>query len=188
MSLFLIRTTLRTGLAAGAAVAAGIALVDALYATAGAAGAAPLLDIPPLRLALGLAGACVLVWLGVRTILTAIRVRAGAEMDFDVAGPRRAFFTSLAGTASNPLTVVSWASVFAAASAAGAARTTPQAALLIAGVAVGSFTWCGTLVGAVAAARHSLSPRVIRLANLVAGVGMTLFGLRLLARTAEVDR
>jgi putative LysE/RhtB family amino acid efflux pump len=79
MSLFLIRTTLGAGLMAGAAVAAGIALVDGLYAAAGAAGATPMLDIAPLRLALGLTGACVLTWLGARTMLTA-NLAAGVGM------------------------------------------------------------------------------------------------------------
>ena len=43
MSLFLIRSTLRGGWAVGLAIGAGIAVVDLLYAAAGAAGAAPLL-------------------------------------------------------------------------------------------------------------------------------------------------
>jgi putative LysE/RhtB family amino acid efflux pump len=185
MSLFLIRTTLSAGLMAGAAVAAGIALVDGLYAAAGAAGAAPLLDIAPLRFALGLTGACVLIWLGARTIVTALRVRAAAEMAFDVARPRRAFLTSLAGTASNPLTIVSWATIFAAASTAGAARTTPEAALLTAGVAVGSFAWCATLAAGIAVGRRTLGPPALRFANLAAGAGMAAFGVRLFVGTTH---
>jgi threonine/homoserine/homoserine lactone efflux protein len=45
LSLFLIRSTLRGTLAIGLAIGAGIAIVDALYATAGAAGAASALSI-----------------------------------------------------------------------------------------------------------------------------------------------
>ena len=102
MSLFLIRSTLRRGWAVGLAIGAGIALVDALYAAAGAAGAAPLLAIGPLRLVLGLVGAAVLIVLGVRTPARAFRVRHGLEVPSEVADPRRAFLTSLAATASNP--------------------------------------------------------------------------------------
>jgi threonine/homoserine/homoserine lactone efflux protein len=130
MSLFLIRTTLRGGLVGGVAIGAGIAVVDGLYAAAGAAGVSPLLGIQPLRLALGVIGATVLIGLGLRTLYTAFRVRLGAETPSEVATPRRAFLTSLAGTASNPLTIASWAAIFAAASTAGAARTTPQAVLV----------------------------------------------------------
>ncbi|MDP9436702.1 MAG: LysE family transporter, partial [Actinomycetota bacterium] len=57
---------LRHGLATGLAVGAGIALVDALYTGAGAAGAAQLVQAEPVRRALGVLGAGVLVALGVR--------------------------------------------------------------------------------------------------------------------------
>ena len=123
MSLLLVRTTLRAGWLAGLAIGAGIAVVDALYAACGAADAAPFLAFEPVRLALGLIGAAVLVGLGARTLYSAFRVRLGGELDAEVATPRRAFLTSLAGAASNPLTIASWAAIFAAASAAGAAHT-----------------------------------------------------------------
>jgi threonine/homoserine/homoserine lactone efflux protein len=61
MSLFLIRNTLRNGWTVGLAIGSGIALVDGLYAAAGSACVAPLLEIGPLRLILGLIGAVVLV-------------------------------------------------------------------------------------------------------------------------------
>jgi putative LysE/RhtB family amino acid efflux pump len=185
MSLFLIRTTLRAGFIAGVAVGAGIAVVDGLYAAAGAAGVAPLLNIPPLRLALGLVGAAVLIALGLRTVHTAVRVRLGAETPSEVETPRRAFLTSMAGTASNPLTIASWAAVFAAASTAGAARTTGAAVLLIAGVATGSLTCVSMLALGVALARRALGQRVVLAANFLAGLGMVAFGSKLLYATAK---
>src|ERR1700693_2009487 len=102
MSLFLIRSTLRSGWRVGAAIGTGIATVDGLYAAAGAGGAAPLLSIHPLRLALGLGGAIVLVWLGVRTLYSALRVRIGGEAGSEIAGPRRAFLAALGGSARHP--------------------------------------------------------------------------------------
>jgi threonine/homoserine/homoserine lactone efflux protein len=54
MSLFLIRSTLRRGWTAGLAIGAGIATVDGAYALLGAAGAAPLVLVRPLRMAFGL--------------------------------------------------------------------------------------------------------------------------------------
>jgi putative LysE/RhtB family amino acid efflux pump len=181
MSLLLIRCTLRGGWRIGAAIGAGIALVDALYAAAGVAGAAPLVSIDPIRLLGGLLGAAVLVGLGARALVSAFRVRAGAEIAADVAHPRRAFFTGLAGTASNPLTIASWAAIFAAASAAGAADTAQGALLLVAGVALGSLTWVLALATAVAAGRRIAGPRTIRAADTLAGVGMIGFGAALAA-------
>jgi len=54
MSLFLIRCTLRGSWRIGLAIGGGIATIDCLYAACGLAGAAPLLTIEPLRVALGL--------------------------------------------------------------------------------------------------------------------------------------
>jgi putative LysE/RhtB family amino acid efflux pump len=176
MSLFLIRSTLRGGWAVGLAIGAGIAVVDALYAAAGAAGAAPLLTIGPLRLVLGLAGAAVLVVLGARTLISAFRVRHGLEVPSEVAGPRRAFLTSLAGTASNPSTIASWAAIFAAASVAGASDSTVSAAVLVAGVALGSLAWVTVLASVVAVARRAAGERALRTADAIAGAGLLGFG------------
>ncbi len=181
MSLFLIRSTLRGGLRIGLAIGAGIAVIDAVYAAAGAAGAAPFLSVGALRLAFGLAGAAVLAWLGVRTVLTAFRVRAGLEVAADVASPRRAFLTALAGTASNPATIASWAAIFAAASTGTGAAAAP----LVAGVGVGSATWVSALACGVAVLRRAVGPRVERVADLTAGLALLGFAGALGYRTAE---
>lgn len=179
MSLFLIRSTLRGGWTVGLAIGAGIALIDALYAAAGAAGAASLLAIDPLRTTLSLVGAAVLLFLGVRTLRDAFRVRAGAETVAEVASPRRAFATSAAATASNPLTIASWAAVFAAASGVGPAGG-PM--LLVAGVGIGSLCWVTLLATGTALARRSLGTRAMRTADALAGAGLIAFGTALALR------
>ena len=172
MSLFLIRSTLRAGFRVGASIGCGIAAVDGVYAALGATGAAALLTFDPLRVALGLAGAVVLVVLGVRTFLSAFRVRVGLDVADDVATPRRALVTALVATASNPSTIVSWAAIFGAASSATAARPAP----LVAGVALGSLTWVTVLSAVVAVVRRAAGPRTVQLADGVAGLGLTAFG------------
>lgn len=176
MSLFLIRSTLRSGWKVGLAIGAGIACIDGLYAAAGAGGATPLLSIQPVRLTLGLVGATVLIWLGARTLYSAVRVRVGSETSFETSTPGRAFLTALGGTASNPSTIVSWAAIFAAATTAGLVHTTSAAVLLVAGVAVGSLTWVSMLATGVALARRSMSARAVRITDGVAGVGLLGFG------------
>ena len=167
MSLFLVRSTLRGGLLTGLGVGAGIAVIDGLYAAAGAAGAAPLLLIDPVCVALGLMGAHVIVWLGLRTIRAAVHVRAG--LDGDAADtPGRAFRTSLGATASNPATIVSWAAIFAAASATSNTSAVP----LVTGVGLGSLFWVSALALVTAAVRKTVGVRAIRLADGVAGVGL----------------
>jgi putative LysE/RhtB family amino acid efflux pump len=182
ISLLAIRSTLRNGVLVGLAIGAGVAVIDTLYAAAGAAGAAGLLAIEPLRLALGLVGAAVLAVLGARTLWSAFRVRMGGESREELATPRAAFLTALAATASNPLTIASWAAVFAAASTAGAAAA-GGAALLLAGVGLGSLTWMTLLAGGVSLARRRVGPRLLRTVDGVAGAGILGFGGLLAYRT-----
>jgi putative LysE/RhtB family amino acid efflux pump len=80
VSLLCIRTTLRYGFAPGLAVGAGAATVDTLYGALGMAGAASLIGITSVRIALGGLGAAVLVLMGARTLRTAQRVRIGLEV------------------------------------------------------------------------------------------------------------
>jgi putative LysE/RhtB family amino acid efflux pump len=181
MSLFLIRSTLRGGLLVGLAIGAGIAGVDALYAALGALGAAPLLTVGPLRIAFGVAGAVLLLVLGVRTFLTAFRVRSGLEVEGDVAGPRRAFLTSVSGTASNPATIASWGAIFVAASTGAGAGAVP----LVVGVALGSATWVALLAGIVALVRRRLGVRVMCAADALAGLALVGFAGVLGYRTAN---
>ena len=183
MSLVLIRSTLRSGLGVGLAIGAGIAVVDALYATAGAAGAASLVQVEAVRVGVGLVGAAVLVLLGARTLWSSVHVRAGLEGPAETAGPRRAFLTSLGATASNPSTIVSWAAIFSAASVATGAQPVP----LVLGVALGSAAWVSVLACVVAVLRRGAGPRAMRAADAVAGTGLVGFGGVLGYRAVAAD-
>jgi putative LysE/RhtB family amino acid efflux pump len=184
LSLYLIRSTLRNGWEVGLAIAAGIAVIDLAYATLGAAGAAPLLAIGPLDVILGLLGAAVLILLGARTLRSAFRIRLGDGAE--PVSPRRGFLTALSATASNPLTIASWAAIFSAASAAGAADSIPGAVLLILGVGIGSLTWDVTLATGTALVGRSAGERLLRVVDLVAGIGLIVFGV-LLAHSVLSD-
>lgn len=179
ISLFAIRSTLRSGIRTGLAIGAGVACIDTLYAAAGAAGAAPLLAVDALRITLGVIGAGVLGVIAIRTLWTAWRVRVGAELATEVANPARAFLVTLAATASNPLTIASWAAIFAAASSG----TGASVSTLLAGVGLGSFSWMIILACAVAAMRHMVGARSLRIADVIAGLGMVGFAGALGYRT-----
>jgi putative LysE/RhtB family amino acid efflux pump len=178
VSLLCIRSVLRGRLAAGIAIGAGAGLVDLLYAGFGLAGAASIFQAEALHLAFGLVGASVLAYIGGRTLYTAFRVRLGAELPEEVASPRRAFATALAATASNPLTIATWAAIFTAASAAevGDAATSPAgAALMLGGVAFGTLTAFTTLSLLVASVRERFGPRLLTTVDVVAGAGLLGF-------------
>lgn len=188
VSLLCIRSVLRGAFRAGIAIGAGAALIDLLYAALGLAGAASLLEIEELRLAFGLLGAGVLAYIGYRTLWSAFRVRLGGESEAEVATPRRAFATAVAATASNPLTIATWAAIFTAAGAAAvanAASSAPAAGMLLGGVALGTLTAFSLLSLLVAAVRGRFGPRLLATVDVVAGAGLLGFAGLLGWRTVD---
>ncbi|MCW3023743.1 MAG: putative threonine efflux protein [Conexibacter sp.] len=185
ISLLCIRTVLRGALGTGIAIGAGAAVIDATYALLGALGAGSLLAINGLQLALGLLGAAVLAALGARTLWSAFRVRLGGESLEEVATPRQAFLTSLAATASNPTTILSWAAVFAAASTASAVSGTGQTLLLVAGVGCGTLTWFTLLSVGLSAIRTRVGDRLLAAVDVGSGLGLLAFSGALGLRAAR---
>jgi putative LysE/RhtB family amino acid efflux pump len=182
ISLLAIRSTLRNGWLVGLAIGAGVATIDTLYAAAGAAGAAGVMSVDAVRLTAGLIGAAVLLFLGVKTIWQAFRIRMGGEAREELATPRAAYLVTLGATASNPLTIISWAAIFAAASTAGAAKGAAVLTLL-AGVGLGSLSWMVLLTGGVSLAGRFIGDRMLRAVDGVAGLGLVAFGGLLAVRT-----
>jgi threonine/homoserine/homoserine lactone efflux protein len=183
VSLLCVRTGLRFGFRPALAVGAGAALVDALYGAAALIGLGGALQAGSVRLALGLIGAAVLVVMGARTLWSAHRVRLGLEVDSEVVTPAAALRTALAATASNPLTIVFWATAFAAASTASVVATSGDAVALLAGVATGSLAWFATLATAVVIAGRRIRDRSLYAVDLAAGTGLIGFGALLGFRT-----
>jgi putative LysE/RhtB family amino acid efflux pump len=176
VTLLLVRTVLRGAVLAGVAFGAAVAVIDLLYAAAGLAGAGALLTIEPLRLAFGLAGAAVLIVLGARTLASANRLRLGAELPSETATPWPAFRTGLVATASNPLTIASWAAVFTAASVAGAASSPGATIILLLGVGLGSAAWYVVLIAALVVAKRRIGRRALIAVDAVAGAAVAGFG------------
>ena len=188
VSLLCIRSVLRGALTGGIAIGAGAALVDLLYASLGLAGAASLLEAEGLRVAFGLLGAAVLAYIGAKTLWSAFRVRLGGESEEAVATPRRAFATAVAATASNPLTIATWAAIFTAAGAvavADAAASASGAALMLGGVALGTLSAFTALSLLVALVRGRFGPRLMATVDVVAGAGLLGFAGLLGWRTVD---
>jgi threonine/homoserine/homoserine lactone efflux protein len=188
VSLLCVRSVLRGAFRTGVAIGAGAAIIDLLYASLGLAGAASLLEIDALRVGLGALGAIVLAVIGARTLWAAFRVRLGGELPEEVASPGRAFATSLAATASNPLTIATWAAIFAAASTAslgGAGESGAGVVLLLAGVGSGTLPAFTGLSALVALVRSRFGPRLLTTVDVVAGAGLLGFAGVLGWRTAH---
>ena len=183
VSLLCIRSTLRYGFAPGLAVGAGAAAVDTVYGGLGMLGAASLIGFAPVRVGMGLLGAAVLAVMGVRTLWAAHRVRIGLEVPAEVVTPARAWRTPVVATASNPLTIASWATAFAAASTASVVGGWGDAVALLVGIGVGSLGWFAVLTAGVSLAGRRLGDRAVQAADVVAGAGLVGFGALLGVRT-----
>jgi len=185
VSLLCIRTGLRFGFRSALAVGAGAALVDALYGAAAMLGVGGAVSGGAVRVVLGSIGAAVLVVMGVRTLWNAHRVRHGLETDQEVVTPAAALRTALAATATNPLTVVFWATAFAAASTASVVSTGGDAVALLAGVGTGSLAWFAALSAAVTVAGRRVGDGALHAVDVAAGTGLIGFGALLGYRTAR---
>lgn len=173
--LFCARSVLRGRFAVGVAIGAGAAIVDAAYGALGLAGATTLLAIDPLRIGIGVAGACLLAFMGLRTLWSAFRVRLGGETAEEVGSPWRAFLTSLAATASNPPTIAYWAAVFSAASTARVVQGHEEELVLLAGIGIGTFTWFVILSGGLSLARRRIGDRLLVAVDVLSGAALLAF-------------
>lgn len=183
MWLMCARTSARFGFRSGAALGTGVAFVDLAYAVLGSIGAAALIRITPLRLALGLVGALVLIWIGARTIHTALRLRIGAESDDEVMEPARAFRTAVVATASNPLTILTWGAVFGGAAVADVTGSPERAIAFIVGIGLGSLAFHLSLAAIMAIIGGRLTDRAAALVDAASGLGLVTFGGLLAYRT-----
>jgi len=163
----------------GIVIGLGAATIDTAYGALGLAGAASLLRISGLHLAVGLLGAAVLVALGVLALRSATRAHEQAEPSTDITPAPRAYLMALGVTAANPLTIASWAAVFAAASTARITHATAGAALLLSGIGLGTATWFTALSTAMALLRRYAGRRLQQTVDAISGLGLIAFAIAL---------
>ena len=166
ISLLTIRRTLAHGQVYGLASGMGVALADASYGGVAAFGltavTAVLVGIRP---ALALVGGLFLVWLAIRTMT--------AEPAEDEAAVRErpgllgAFLSIYGLTMTNPMTILSFAGIFAGLGLSGGSAL--EAALLTLGVFLGSATWWVGLTFAVSRLRSRLTRNALRWVNRLSG-------------------
>lgn len=169
-----INRTLELGFRAGVAGGLGTALADAGYASLAALGFAAFSTVlAEIDLPLRIVGGLFLLWLGWKGLSPkppAAAARVGAR---DLLGTVAATFFL---TVTNPMTILSFAAIFAGlglADAPGAAGATA----VISGVFSGSMLWWILLSGGVALARHRLPARFARAVSLGSAAILILFGL-----------
>ncbi len=179
MGVLCIQRTLARGWRAGFATGLGIASADALYAACAAFGVAAVSSLlvawqTPLRLV----GGAVLIYLGVRSILTAPSAGAASSAAEKAAPPPAGslYASAVALTLTNPMTIMAFGAVFASAGLV-ASPSGATAATATLGVALGSLSWWTALTSVVAAVRHGFSESTLVWVSRISGAAVAAFGV-----------
>lgn len=176
IGLLCIQRTLAHGRAAGLASGLGAATADAVYGAVAAAG----LSATTSALVAGqgwlrLVGGLFLCYLGARTLLSRPAEQPASPAGAAAGGVFGAYATALVLTLTNPLTILSFAAIFAGLGVTASGQR--GASVLIAGVFLGSAVWWLVLSGGVGLVRTRIDLRHVRRLNRVAGAVIAAFGL-----------
>ena len=169
-----ISRTLERGFWAGVAGGLGTALADAIYASLAAAGFAAFATmLASVEAALKLAGGAFMLWLGWKSLRPA-PMRAAASVA--AKGLLATTAATFALTLTNPMTILSFAALFAGLGLASASGPI-NAALVVLGVFAGSLLWWVLLSGGVALARSRLPEGFARRTAQASGLLLIGFGI-----------
>ena len=174
ISLLTIRRTLAHGRAYGLVSGLGVAAADASYGAIAAFGLTAITSVlVGGRVALGIVGGLFLVWLAIRTFRA--RPPAEAAAAADRPGLAGAFLSIYGLTMTNPMTILSFAGIFAGLGLVGGGGL--EAALLTAGVFLGSSLWWVLLTGLIGIVGSRLGPREMGWINRISGLVLAAFGV-----------
>ena len=177
ISLLVIRRTLAHGRIYGLASGMGVALADATYGGVAAFGLTAITSLlVGARAILGIAGGAFLVYLAWKT-MTSRPKEVAAEADRP--GLVGAFLSIFGLTITNPMTIISFAAIFAGLGVVGSGGA--DAALLTFGVFCGSAAWWVLLTSIVAIFRSRLTVEVLIWVNRVSGAVLLIFGIGAIA-------
>jgi len=161
------RRTLAYGALTGFVSGMGIAVADGMYGAVAAFGLTAISGFL-LRYSfwIGLAGGLFLLYLGIRTLLQKPAANGEAAKPASLA---QAFLSTLGLTLANPPTILAFVAIFAGLGLSASADYA-LAAMIVAGVFLGSAAWWVVLAAAGGALRDRLGPRLLRAINLVSGI------------------
>lgn len=174
ISLLVIRRTLAEGRLVGLTSGLGVATADGIYGAIAAFGLGAVTQVlVNARPVLGLVGGVFLLWLAWTTARATPHDPASAS-------PRRgglagAYLSILGLTLTNPMTILSFAALFAGLGIAG--RDPAGSALLTIGVLLGSGAWWLLLTSIVSVVRGRITTAWIRRINVASGAVIGVFAV-----------
>jgi threonine/homoserine/homoserine lactone efflux protein len=170
-----IRRTLSEGRASGFLSGLGAATADALYGCIAGFGLTMISTfLVDQRFWIQLVGGVFLLALGVKTLRSVPAERAAAASGVGLAA---SYVSTLFLTLTNPMTILSFAGIFAALGVAETGGDVSAATLLVLGVFIGSAAWWLLLSGGVGLLREKISAGVLRWTNRLSGAILLVFGI-----------
>ncbi len=170
-----IRRTLADGRVAGIISGLGAASADALYGCIAGFGLTFISNfLVGQQFWLRLLGGIFLGYLGVKTFLSKPTDRAANVRGNGLAGMYASIFFL---TLTNPMTIISFAAIFAGLGLASSSGSYASAALLVSGVFLGSASWWLILSGMVSIFRARFQARGLLWVNRISGLIIASFGL-----------
>jgi threonine/homoserine/homoserine lactone efflux protein len=170
-----IRRTLAEGRLHGLVTGLGAATADAIYGAIAGFGLTFISDLlVKQQLWFRLFGGVFLCFLGVRTLLAKPSEKPSTEKR---TGLFDAYGSTFVLTLTNPVTILSFAAVFAGIGLGSTIVDYGSAGLLVFSVFAGSALWWLILSGSVSLLRKKVTPKVLRWINIVSGAIITGFGI-----------
>ena len=175
IGLLCIRRTLANGMGNGFISGLGAATADALYGFIAALGISTVsIFLVDHQSYLRLIGGVFLLYLGYTTFKSLpAEVAANASGE----GLIGAYASTLFLTITNPMTIMSFAAVFAGLGLGATGENYISSFFLIIGVFIGSMLWWLILSGMVTVLRHNLDGKRLQLVNQLSGLIITGFGI-----------
>ena len=170
-----IRRTLAEGRVSGLLSGLGAATADALYGCIAGFGLVFVSNfLVSQQVWLRLVGGVFLCWLGMRTLLAKPTEQSGSPKAMGLAG---AYASTFFLTLTNPMTIISFAAIFAGLGLANRSGNYASATILVLGVFSGSALWWLILSGGVGLFRDKFNPHGLKWVNRISGMIITGFGL-----------
>ncbi|HEY8293661.1 MAG TPA: LysE family transporter [Thermomicrobiales bacterium] len=175
MGVLCIRRTLADGRIAGLVTGLGTATADTCYGAVAAFGLTFVSSfLVNQQFWLRLIGGAFLCYLGATTFLSRPAERPAIVR---ASGLRSAYFTTFALTLTNPLTILTFAAIFAGIGAGEMHGAYGSAALLVLGVFLGSALWWLLLSSGTGLVRTKLTPARLVWVNRISGGVIATFGV-----------
>ncbi|HYK86289.1 MAG TPA: LysE family transporter [Ktedonobacteraceae bacterium] len=175
MSMLCMQRTIHRGQLYGLISGLGIATADGVYGVIAGFGLTLITNfLVSQQLWIRLIGGVFLVYLGVKTLLTRPAERAATAKADGFTG---AYVSTFLLTMTNPLTILSFAAIFAGIGVGGANRSYVSATMVVLGVFLGSMLWWCLLTSGLSLLRGKFTARWLLWVNRISGLIIALFGV-----------